>query len=49
MRFCNESYRLWLKRIECEDENMTNVLDWVERVNNRIFMIFDQKYGGPNG
>jgi hypothetical protein len=27
LRFCNESYRLWLKRIECYDENMTNILD----------------------
>jgi hypothetical protein len=49
LKFCNESYRLWLRRIDCEDENMTNVLDWIERVNNRIFMIFDQKYDGPNG
>lgn len=49
LKFCNESYRLWLKRIDCEDENMTNVLNWIERVNNRIFMIFDQKYDGPNG
>ena len=49
LRFCNESYRLWLKRIECYDENMTNILDWIERVNSRIFMIFDQKYDGPNG
>lgn len=49
LRFCNESYRLWLKRIECYDENMTNILDWIERVNSRIFMIFDQKYDGANG
>ncbi len=49
LKFCNDSYRLWLKRIDCEDENMINVLDWIERVNNRIFMIFDQKYDGSNG
>lgn len=49
LRFCNESYRLWLKRIDCDDGYTTNVLDWIERVNNRIFMIFDQKYDGPNG
>jgi hypothetical protein len=48
LKFCNESYRLWLKRIDCEDENMTNILDWIERVNNRIFTIFDQKYDGSN-
>lgn len=49
LKFCNESYRLWLERIDCLDENMINVLDWVERVNTRIFLIFDQKYDGPNG
>lgn len=49
LKFCNESYRLWLERIDCLDENMIYVLDWIERVNNRIFMIFDQKYDGPNG
>ena len=48
LKFCNEPYRLWLKRIECEDEYMTDVLDWIERVNTRIFMIFDQKYDGAN-
>lgn len=49
LKFCNESYRLWLERIDCLDENMINVLDWIERINTRIFMIFDQKYDGPNG
>ncbi|WP_047536667.1 DUF5677 domain-containing protein [Methylotenera versatilis] len=49
IKFCNEPYRLWLKRIDCEDEYLTAVLDWVERVNARIFMIYDQKYDGPNG
>jgi hypothetical protein len=49
LKFCNESYRLWLKRIDCEDENITNVLDWIERVNNRIFILFDHKYDSPNG
>lgn len=46
--FCNTPYRLWLKRIDCEDENFNNVLDWIERVNSRIYMIFDQKYDGAN-
>ena len=49
LKYCNESYRLWLERIDCLDENMINVLDWIERVNTRIFMRFDQKYDGPNG
>ena len=49
IKFCNNPYRLWLKRIECENEYMTDVLDWVERINTRIFMIYDQKYDGSNG
>ena len=49
LRFCNDPYRLWLKRIDCEDEYLSEALDWIERVNTRIFMIFDQKYDGPNG
>jgi Family of unknown function (DUF5677) len=49
IKFCNDPYKLWLKRIECEDDYLTDVLDWIERVNTRIFMIFDQKYGGANG
>lgn len=49
IKFCNEPFRLWLRRIDCEDEYMINVIDWIERVNTRIFMIFDQKYDGPNG
>lgn len=49
IKFCNDPYRLWLKRIECEDNYLTDVLDWIERVNARIFVIFDQKYDGANG
>lgn len=48
IKFCNEPYRLWLKRIDCEDQYLTDILDWIERVNDRIFMIFDQKYDGAN-
>lgn len=49
IQFCNEPYRMWLDRIDCQDEYLSGVLDWVERVNTRIFMIFDQKYDGVNG
>ncbi len=49
LKFCNEPYRLWLKRIDCEDDYLIDVLNWIERVNTRIFMIFDQKYDGPSG
>ncbi len=49
LKLCNAPYRLWLQRIDCEDEYLSDVLDWIERVNTRIFMIFDKKYDGPNG
>ena len=44
--FCNEPYRLWLQRIDAEDQYLSDVLDWIERVNKRLFTIFDQKYDG---
>lgn len=48
IKFCNEPYRKWLKRIDCEDKFLTETLDWIERVNTRLFMLFDQKYDGTN-
>lgn len=49
IKFCNEPYRLWLKRIHVEDQYLAGTLDWIERVNTRLFMLFDQKYDGLNG
>lgn len=46
LRFCNEPYRLWLQRIDAADDYLFETLDWVERVNTRLFMLFDQKYDG---
>ncbi len=46
IKFCNEPYRLWLKRIDAEDQNFSDVLDWIERVNIRLITLFDQKYDG---
>jgi hypothetical protein len=44
--FANEPYRLWLRRIDAYDENMRNLLDWIERVNTALFMQFDKAYDG---
>jgi hypothetical protein len=46
LRFTNKPYILWLERIEAYDENLRNVFDWIERVNSRIYIMFDQKYDG---
>jgi hypothetical protein len=46
LKFTNRPFRLWLQRIDAYDENLGNVLDWVERVNTALFVQFDQKYDG---
>jgi Family of unknown function (DUF5677) len=44
--FTNRPFRLWLARIEIEDDYLTSQLDWIERVNTALFNRFDSKYGG---
>jgi uncharacterized protein DUF5677 len=46
LRFANKPFRLWLQRIDAWDENLRDVLDWVERVNVALFRKFDEKYDG---
>jgi len=46
LRFTLEPFRQWLARIDIADENLTGVLDWIERVNTALFREFDQKYDG---
>jgi hypothetical protein len=44
LRLCTRPYRLWLKRIDVEDENLVKILDWIDRVNARLFKAFDALY-----
>jgi hypothetical protein len=44
LKFTIQPYRLWLRRINCADEGLNGLLDWVERVNKALFMQFDEKY-----
>jgi Family of unknown function (DUF5677) len=46
LRFTNKPFRLWLKRIEADDENLMRALDWIDRVNTAIFQKFDEAYDG---
>lgn len=46
LRFCNTPYKLWLIRIEADNKYLLQVLEWIERVNTRLFLIFDEKYDG---
>lgn len=46
MRFTNRPFRLWLERIDANDESLRGTLDWMERVNTALFKKFDQLYDG---
>ena len=46
LKFTNRPFRLWLTRIESENEYLTGQLDWIERVNIALFRRFDAKYDG---
>lgn len=48
IKFCNKPYREWLKRINCENKFLTETLDWIEKVNRRLFFLFDEKYDGQS-
>jgi hypothetical protein len=44
LRFTNRPFRLWLQRIDAYDDDLGRLLDWVERVNNTLFVKFDEKF-----
>lgn len=44
--FTIRPFRMWLQRIEAFDENIEQTLDWIERVNTRLFQAFDAIYAG---
>lgn len=46
LRFANKPFKLWLERIEADDQNLMHALDWIERVNTAIFRKFDETYDG---
>ncbi|MER9950376.1 DUF5677 domain-containing protein [Mesorhizobium sp. M0047] len=44
LQFTTKPFRFWLQRIEAYDENLGNLLDWIERVNTALFFKFDQVF-----
>lgn len=44
LRFTLTPYRLWCQRIDVYDENIERTLDWIERVNRRLFQAFDKLF-----
>jgi hypothetical protein len=43
--FCNEPYRLWLKRIGADESSFTVFLDWIAAQNGKLYLEFDRLYG----
>jgi Family of unknown function (DUF5677) len=46
LKFTIRPFRMWLERIDCYDGNIKGTMDWIERVNTRLFLTFDGLYAG---
>lgn len=46
VKFTITPFRLWLQRIDAYDDNFKGTMDWIERVNTRLFCTFDALYDG---
>jgi len=44
LKFTTRPFRLWCQRIEVYDDDIAGTLDWIERVNLRLFQKFDQLF-----
>lgn len=46
LNFTLRPFRMWLDRIDVYDDNIKGTIDWIERVNTRLFHTFDDLYAG---
>jgi hypothetical protein len=46
LNFTLRPFRMWLERIAVYDDNVKGTMDWIERVNTRLFRTFDTLYAG---
>lgn len=44
LRLTNDPYLLWLERIEAQDEYIEKIFKWIERINKRLFIAFEETY-----
>jgi hypothetical protein len=44
LRLTNDPYLLWLERIECKDKYIEGIFKWIENVNKRLFLAFEETY-----
>ncbi|MBS7846884.1 hypothetical protein KFF47_29330 [Pseudomonas fluorescens] len=46
IKFTIKPFRLWLQRIDASSSYLQETVDWIERVNDRLFLTFDDLYNG---
>jgi len=46
LHFTVRPFQLWLERIDVYDDDIKGTMDWINRVNTRIFRTFDDLYAG---
>ncbi|POU04043.1 hypothetical protein C3369_01380 [Escherichia sp. ESNIH1] len=46
LTFTIKPFKLWLQRIDVYDDYIKETIEWIERVNNRLFSKFDDIYEG---
>lgn len=44
LRITNDPYLLWLERIECKDDYIEKIFKWIENINKRLFIAFEETY-----
>lgn len=44
LRLTNDPYLLWLERIDCKDEYIEKIFKWIENINKRLFLAFEETY-----
>jgi hypothetical protein len=44
LRLTNDPYLLWLERIDCKDAYIEKVFKWIENINKRLFLAFEETY-----
>jgi hypothetical protein len=44
LRLTNDPYLLWLERIDCKDEYIEKIFKWIENINKRLFVAFEETY-----
>ena len=44
LRITNDPYLLWLERIECKDDYIQKTFKWIENINKRLFIAFEETY-----